>query len=230
MSHVLHERKFEMEDIQNATIAGGVIMGSACEIMIMPWAAVLTGCIAGIVSTLGYKFLTPLLNERFFMDTCGVHNLHGMPGFLGGIASAIAAAAAGTKSGLTAPGRVDHIQGAIQLAATTISFGIGFGGGALTGMFLRLPFFVYPEEEEYFNDTTGWHAEPLVFEVCDARSHDTEGEHAHEMSDMMKLPQTPSPQAHGHGHGHAAPHLTSDGYQETRDEDEAEPEPEPERV
>jgi ammonium transporter Rh len=38
--------------------------------------------------------LTPYLQDKFGLyDTCGVHNLHGIPGILGGIVSAIVAAA-----------------------------------------------------------------------------------------------------------------------------------------
>ena len=41
----------------------------------------------------GYIYLTPLLQSKISLfDTCGVHNLHGMPGLLGGIASAFAVA------------------------------------------------------------------------------------------------------------------------------------------
>ena len=41
----------------------------------------------------GYIYLTPLLQSKIpLFDTCGVHNLHGMPGLLGGIVSAFAVA------------------------------------------------------------------------------------------------------------------------------------------
>ncbi|KAK2163747.1 hypothetical protein NP493_1447g00031 [Ridgeia piscesae] len=60
--------------------------------MVRPWGAVLIGAIAGLISTCGYRYLTPLLNSKIKLhDTCGVHNLHGMPGILGAVAGAVAA-------------------------------------------------------------------------------------------------------------------------------------------
>ena len=41
----------------------------------------------------------------YVQDTCGVHNLHGTPGLLSAIASAIAA---GIATNVTAPNRVDY--------------------------------------------------------------------------------------------------------------------------
>jgi ammonium transporter Rh len=38
------------------------------------------------VSVIGYVFIQPALESRFkLVDTCGVHNLHGMPGLLGAV-------------------------------------------------------------------------------------------------------------------------------------------------
>jgi len=45
--------KFEMEDLQNATLAGGVAIGSSSDLVIKPYAALLIGTIAGIVSSFG---------------------------------------------------------------------------------------------------------------------------------------------------------------------------------
>ena len=50
MSAIFREHnKFNMVDIQNATLAGGVAVGSASDLVIEPWAAILIGCIAGTV-------------------------------------------------------------------------------------------------------------------------------------------------------------------------------------
>ena len=133
--------------IQNATLAGGVGIGSVADMLIGPWAALLVGFIAGTISVAGYKFLTvslflshssrancsrycimhiiritvhvntimiiviisllfqPLLEKIHLQDTCGVHNLHGTPGILSAIASAIAA---GVASSSGSKNRVDY--------------------------------------------------------------------------------------------------------------------------
>ncbi|KAJ7325357.1 hypothetical protein OS493_029906 [Desmophyllum pertusum] len=85
--------RLSMVHVQNATLAGGVAVGTASNMSISPWGALLIGCCAGALSTVGYAFLTPFLTKYTKThDTCGVNNLHGMPGILGGIAGAIAAA------------------------------------------------------------------------------------------------------------------------------------------
>ena len=44
--------------IQNATLAGGVAVGTAANMVIYPWGALLIGALAGVVSVFGYRFLT----------------------------------------------------------------------------------------------------------------------------------------------------------------------------
>uniref|UniRef100_A0A8B9MD59 Ammonium transporter Rh type A n=1 Tax=Accipiter nisus TaxID=211598 RepID=A0A8B9MD59_9AVES len=85
--------KFSMVLIQNATLAGGVAVGTCADMPIHPFVAMCIGSMAGIVSVLGYHFLTPFLASKLnIQDTCGVHNLHGLPGILGGIAGIIVTA------------------------------------------------------------------------------------------------------------------------------------------
>jgi len=58
------------------------------------------GFVAGSVSALGFAYLSPLLKAKIGLhDTCGVHNLHGMPGIIGAIVSAIACAGAARNFG-----------------------------------------------------------------------------------------------------------------------------------
>jgi ammonium transporter Rh len=48
-----HGNKLTAEDLQNATLAGGVAVGSAADLILNPGASLLLGCIAGAVSTIG---------------------------------------------------------------------------------------------------------------------------------------------------------------------------------
>ena len=46
-----------MEDILNATLAGGVAIGAGSGIFTNPAAALYIGFFAGIISTLGFRYL-----------------------------------------------------------------------------------------------------------------------------------------------------------------------------
>merc|ERR1719345_672076 len=89
-SALLNERMLSPAEIQNATLAGGVAIGGIANLNIHPWGALVVGCAAGVLSTIGYNKLQAILLERFGLhDTCGIHNLHGMPSVLGGIIAVV---------------------------------------------------------------------------------------------------------------------------------------------
>ena len=81
-----------MEHIQNATLAGGVAVGAAADMMLTPFGSIVMGSVAGVVSTLGFQYVSPFLADKLkIADTCGVNNLHGMPSILGGFLSILIA-------------------------------------------------------------------------------------------------------------------------------------------
>lgn len=141
-------RKFEMEDILNATLAGGVAIGSASGILYLPGIALVIGIIAGTVSTFGFRYLAAKLERAIGLyDTCGIHNLHAIPGLLGGIFSAIIVAAYNSGYDLTiaalyGPTNIfavtqDFIkQGGLQIVGTLTSMGLGISFGMITGLIL----------------------------------------------------------------------------------------------
>lgn len=100
----------DMEVLLNATLAGGVIMGSACDLITNPGYAMMAGCTAGIVSALGFMRLNSWCNDKLKLhDTCGVHFLHGIPGTLGALTSVIAVACA--TNAFANDTQLEHIYG-----------------------------------------------------------------------------------------------------------------------
>lgn len=85
LSTLLRKGKTSIADMANAALAGGVAIGATCNV-VTPAVAFGIGALAGALCVVGYVFVQPALLARFkIVDTCGVHNLHGMPGLLGGL-------------------------------------------------------------------------------------------------------------------------------------------------
>lgn len=122
LSTYLHNGKTSMMDMANAALAGGVSIGSTCNI-VGPAGAFTIGLLAGILSVIGYVFIQPLLESKIkLVDTCGVHNLHGMPGVLGGLSALVI---------------VPGVAGA-QIAGIGISLAIAVVGGLVVGTVVKM--------------------------------------------------------------------------------------------
>lgn len=81
-------QSFRPGDIQNATLAGGVAIGAVANMNIQPWGALLIGLAAGLLSEVGCWRIQGFLEGKLGLhDTCGIHNLHGMPSVLGALCS-----------------------------------------------------------------------------------------------------------------------------------------------
>jgi ammonium transporter Rh len=167
--------KFDMETIQNATLAGGVAVGSSSDLVIQPYAAIIIGFVAGTVSVLGYVYVSPILQKHLGIDdTCGVHNLHGMPGIIGGIGGVLSALVASTNtygnsigtvfaaraaceeqpygSVITPCGRTALEQANNQAYALIATVCISVFGGIITGLIVKIP---------YLNPGNGTHCQPF---------------------------------------------------------------------
>nr|XP_040019620.1 ammonium transporter Rh type C isoform X1 [Gasterosteus aculeatus aculeatus] len=161
--------KLDMVHIQNATLAGGVAVGTAAEFMLMPYGALIVGFCCGIISTLGYVYLSPFMEKYLkIQDTCGIHNLHAMPGVIGGIVGAITAASA-TESVYGVEGLINTFdfkedfkdmvpsrQGGHQAAGLCVALCFAVGGGIAVGCILRLPIWGDPADDNCFDDETYW--------------------------------------------------------------------------
>jgi ammonium transporter Rh len=97
---VMIRGKIDAADIANAALAGGVAIGSTCDTA-SPLTAIIIGLIAGAVSTMGFALIQSKLQNAFkLVDTCGVSNLHGIPGILGGLSALVVVGGIDTGSQL----------------------------------------------------------------------------------------------------------------------------------
>ncbi|MFH2143232.1 MAG: ammonium transporter [Bacteroidota bacterium] len=114
-------KKISIADIANAALAGGVAIGSACAVA-SHTSAVIVGILAGGISTFGFAIIqTHQQKWMKIIDTCGVTNLHGLPGIMGGMAAV-----------LLVPG----ISINSQMFGIGISIVLAFLAGLITGKIL----------------------------------------------------------------------------------------------
>ena len=141
-------RKLDMVDGQNAALAGGVAIGTAADMLIGPGAALATGLLAGVLSVCGFVYVQPVLESRVCIhDTCGVHNLHGIPAVLGAVVGAFACMH-------SMSGRAPAMQLGVQLAFILCTLGLSVIGGLLTGACVRR---MQPTgSDEAFSDGQYW--------------------------------------------------------------------------
>ncbi|KAJ8922789.1 hypothetical protein NQ315_007824 [Exocentrus adspersus] len=193
------DRKFDMVHIQNSTLAGGVAVGASANLMLQPYGAVIIGIISGVVSVVGYSRITPYLEKRWSLqDTCGVHNLHGLPGVLGTVVSVVMAAVASEEtyhqslyetyparaSPTPAPTPDYHIapgvgrgagqQAGYQLISLLVTLAVAVASGFITGFVLKWSKIGQIPSESQYDDAIFWampeHAPAPVKKVTEAVS------------------------------------------------------------
>jgi len=135
-STLLRKGKTSIADMSNAALAGGVAIGSTCNIVSAPGAFGI-GLLAGALCVVGYVIIQPKLQALLKnVDTCGVHNLHGMPGLLGGIIAIF-----------IVPGIVKA-----QITGILITVILAFVGGTVAGFIIKATGkkqLVYEDKDEF---------------------------------------------------------------------------------
>jgi ammonium transporter Rh len=138
MSAVFSKGKVMIGDIANAALAGGVSIGATCDVVNGP-TALLIGVLAGALCVFGYAVVQARLQKLLnIVDTCGVHNLHGMPGLLGGVVAAF-----------VVPGIAKA-----QIAGIIVTMALAIAGGVAGGFIIRATGSretVYEDGEEFSN-------------------------------------------------------------------------------
>ena len=115
--------KIYAADIANAALAGGVAIGATCDFA-THFEAMVIGLIAGAISTVGFAIFQEK-QEKFhkIVDTCGVSNLHGIPGLFGGLAAIVV---------------VEGIDVGAQLKGILITIIIAIVAGLISGKIISL--------------------------------------------------------------------------------------------
>jgi ammonium transporter Rh len=135
-SALFNRRKIMIGDIANAALAGGVAIGAVCNVVQAP-TALLIGAGAGALCVFGYAVIQAKIKNVFkIVDTCGVHNLHGMPGLLGGLVAIV-----------VIPGIAKA-----QLIGIVFTVGLALAGGWIAGYLIRATGSkqnLYEDQEEF---------------------------------------------------------------------------------
>ena len=139
-------------------------MGASANMLITPYGALIVGTAAGALSVVGFNYILPALDRGIGLkDTCGILNLHCMPGIFGAIVSVIVTGSASNDNYVqngyapntiwsSYPSRTFSELAGSQLAALGTSLGFAMLSGAFTGVLLRAidPLDSYFEDSEEF--------------------------------------------------------------------------------
>jgi len=185
---VTPSKKFSMEHLQNATLAGGVAVGACADMILTPGGSVAIGALAGIISVCGFQYVQPVLLEKLKIhDSCGVNNLHGMPGLFGGLLSVLMAGIASSdvydkfsenqkdKSLIEifpalaeGKGGTPGTQALAQFLALLLTLGFAIVGGIITGLIMRaVGKFEKMSKEDLYNDEWNIHEVDTSDDISD---------------------------------------------------------------
>ena len=171
MSKILWNGKYHIEIVLNATLVGGILMGSGADILRESFVAYIVGGVGGIMAAFMFTYISKIWQKLGLTDVAGVYHTFAIPGICGGLLSAIYRARYFDRGG-------------IQVAGTFISMAISLAGGLVVGILVRW-LGSYNIDDEYYNDQmtvhfdneADYHANPAPF--FDSRNRLLFGSHVH---------------------------------------------------
>eukprot|EP00930_Biecheleria_cincta_P033787 TRINITY_DN2339_c0_g1_i2.p1 TRINITY_DN2339_c0_g1~~TRINITY_DN2339_c0_g1_i2.p1 ORF type:complete len:637 (-),score=122.52 TRINITY_DN2339_c0_g1_i2:246-2156(-) len=139
LTPMLQGGKLATVPVQNATLAGGVSIGATAN-LVGPFGALVIGGLAGLLSTVGFC-KSPFFGD---VDTCGISNLHGMPGIFGGMVSVL----------IPFMYEGTGVSAANQLNGMILTLCVSVSCGWATGKYLLLK--LNDDSCEPFSDSSFW--------------------------------------------------------------------------
>ena len=159
-SWLAEDGKLRPVDVQNATLAGGVTIGVLAGTPLSAGGALMVGSLAGALSTFGFVAVQPFLDSYIGLhDTCGIHNLHGMPSVLGGLLS-VAIPSMFPEMSVFDPD--------VQLTGIGMTLGAAIVTGLFTGVFMKC----FSDGAELGSDAYYWEVADDFDKVATVRTKD----------------------------------------------------------
>ncbi|KAL1006100.1 hypothetical protein UPYG_G00067870 [Umbra pygmaea] len=143
--------KLNLFHIQRCTLAGGVAIGVAMPAVHLPWVAMIIGFAAALTSTLGSRYIKPLMLFTFDChDTCGVLSVHGLPGVMGWMVHLLLQIS--ESKDLTMAARF----AAFHICTLLITVSLSMILGVITGFLLKWNILRPPQDKNCFDDQAFW--------------------------------------------------------------------------
>lgn len=162
ISRVVNGTVTLVADVQNAVLAGGVVIAATSNTLVNPFGAIAIGAVAAGVASFAINVVIPAMKRSGVRDSRSVLGLHGIPGFLGGIVAILASATAilyrypGDSRAVVWRGYLfgfsQSRMTAFQLAYLLLTIGLSVAGGIVAGLVMRLA----PSLNRFYSDSEEW--------------------------------------------------------------------------
>lgn len=161
-SALFNKGRFVIEQILFASFSGGVIISGCCSVCIDHWAALLIGCLSGVITVTFLHYVKPFFIKWGFDDFFNVIIIHGIPGILGALITPMMISGINRRrkdefDDFIIDDKREHgPQAGIQICSIFITVGLSFISGIATGYLMKVSscgkIVNYFKDVEFFED------------------------------------------------------------------------------